>query len=123
MNYVIHKLHLIRPTIHQHFFEFEVKKQVKRLDRLLKRYKKDLDLHLYVKREGRVMTRITAALSTRNRPVIVDESGDSIQLLDGLFDRLRNAAEHQMRIEKRSSARVSARKIRLRINENELEEE
>ena len=101
MKYHIQNLHLVQPTHQQTFFEEEIQKKLKRIERILRGYNKLPELEVHIKMEGAQYV-ITLTLPMMSKVLAVKEKGTSAVLtLNNALDKLRKAVREQKHIERK----------------------
>jgi ribosome-associated translation inhibitor RaiA len=101
MEYIIHQLELIEPPTQRSFFEDEVKKKVSRIEKVLRDYRKQVMLEIFLKKEGNLFV-ITASLALLQKILTVTEEGfKPVAVINFVFDRLKNLVANQLRLERK----------------------
>jgi len=101
MKYAIQNLHLIQPEHQQLFFEEEIKKKLKRIERILKEYPKLPVLSVHLKKEGADYV-VTLTLPMLSRVLLVKERGTSpVLTVNHALDTLRKAVREQKHVERK----------------------
>ncbi|SFV28433.1 hypothetical protein [Thermoflavifilum thermophilum] len=101
MKYHIQNLHLVQPPQQQTFFEEEIQKKLKRIERILKEYPKLPTLAVHIKKEGAEYV-ITLTLPMLSKVLLVKDRGTSAVLtVNNALDTLRKAVREQKRVERK----------------------
>jgi RNA polymerase sigma factor (sigma-70 family) len=102
MRYIIHNKHLITPQHQQIFFEQEVDKKVKGMEEILRGYKKDLLLDVFIKKNSSNQYNIAASVRLKSKWLLIEKRGnDTFLLVNEVLDTLRNRIKEQLSIERR----------------------
>jgi RNA polymerase sigma factor (sigma-70 family) len=102
MRYIIHNKHLITPQHQQIFFEQEVDKKVKGMEEILRGYKKDLLLDVFIKKNSSNQYHVAASLRLKSKWLLIEKSGfDAFLLINENLDALRNRIKEQLSLERR----------------------
>lgn len=102
MEYKIHHLDLVEPSNQQPFFEEEVHKKMRLLQKILRRYPKELVVEIFVNREGNHDYSVTASLDLKSKEVAVKERGSkAVIVVNNALDKLRTLLIEQIRLERR----------------------
>jgi RNA polymerase sigma factor (sigma-70 family) len=106
MEYKIHHLDLVKPTNQQPFFIEEVEKKLKRFDKLLRYYPKELVLEIFVRPEGDNDYIIAASLNLKSKEITIKERGSkAVIVVNNVLDKLRSLVKEQIQIERREHLR------------------
>jgi RNA polymerase sigma factor (sigma-70 family) len=106
MEYKIHHLDLVEPVNQQAFFEEEVQKKVRLLQKILRHYPKELVIDIFVSREGNHDYTVTASLDLKSKEVVVKERGSkAVIVVNNALDKLRTLIKEQIRLERREHLR------------------
>lgn len=102
MEYVIHRKHLIEPEHQQHFFEREVQKKVKLLERFLAAYRKHPRLEVFVSRPANEQYKVAVSLPMKSKQLYLEHEHESAILgVNEALDRLRKAVKEQLKLERK----------------------
>lgn len=106
MDYKIHHLDLVEPANQQPFFEEEVQKKMRLLQKILRHYPKELVVGIFVSREGNHDYTVTASLDLKSKEVVVKERGSkAVIVVNNALDKLRTLIKEQIRLERREHLR------------------
>ena len=101
MEYIIHHLELIEPPTQRSFFEDEVRKKISRIEKVLRQYRKEVLLELFLKKEGNLFV-ITASLALLEKILTVEEEGfKPVAVINFVFDTLKNLVARQLQVERK----------------------
>jgi DNA-directed RNA polymerase specialized sigma24 family protein len=106
MKYIIHNKEVIQPESQQVFFEEEVRKEVKGLEKLLQAYKKELTLEVRLQADGEQPKSRTYDLSVslplKSTPLVVAGKGPKVLALgQELLDQLSQEVKMQLARERK----------------------
>jgi DNA-directed RNA polymerase specialized sigma24 family protein len=101
MKYIIHNKEVIQPESQQVFFEAEVRKEVKGLEKLLQAYKKELTLEILLQADGEQPKSRTydmsVSLPLKSKPLVVAGKGPkALALGQDLLDQLSHEVKRQL---------------------------
>jgi RNA polymerase sigma factor (sigma-70 family) len=109
MKYAIHNKHLIEPESQQKFFEEEVQKKIKRLEKDVSHLEQEkkgnaviLNVDIFIKKEGKRLYSISVSLSLKGKTLVLEDKGEIPMLVvNELLDKLRRQLRDHLAIRRR----------------------